>query len=58
MTRNPFIIGAMMITTLLSAQAFAAVGDDYAPTAAKSAAYNKALALVEDKNYDQGHCKA
>ena len=46
MARKFFIIGAIMIASLLGAQAFAAGGDDYAPTAAKPAAYNKALVLI------------
>ena len=49
MARKFFIIGAIMIKSLLGAQAFAAGSDDYAPTAAKPAAYNKALALIKDK---------
>ena len=53
LARNFFIIGAIMIMSLLGAQAFAAGSDDYAPTAAKPAAYNKALALIKDKNYGQ-----
>ena len=53
MTRKFFIIGAIMIASLLGAQAFAAGSDDYAPTAAKPAAYNKALALIKYKNYGQ-----
>ena len=52
-----FIIGAIMIKSLLGAQAFAAGGDDYAPTAAKPAAYNKALVLIKDNNYDKAIVK-
>ena len=57
MAQKFFIIGAIMITSLFSAQAFAAGGDDYAPTAAKPVAYNKALALIKDKHYDQAIAK-
>jgi hypothetical protein len=57
MVRIFFIVGAIMITSLLGAQAFAAGGDDYALTAAKPAAYNKALALIMDKHYDQAIVK-
>ena len=47
------IVGAIAIKSLLGAQAFAAGGGgDYTPTAAKPAAYNKALALIKDKDYD------
>ncbi|MDC3193314.1 tetratricopeptide repeat protein, partial [Alphaproteobacteria bacterium] len=46
-----------MMMSLLGAQAFAAGSDDYAPTSAKPAAYNKALALIKDKNYDQAIVK-
>ena len=52
-----FIIGAITIASLLGAQAFAAGGDDYAPTAAKPAAYNKALVLIKDNNYDKAIVK-
>ena len=55
--RKFFSIGAIMIMSLLGAHAFAAGGDDYAPTPAKSAAYNKALALIKDENYDQAIVK-
>ena len=49
-----FSIGAIMMMSLLGAQAFAAGGGgDYTPTAAKPAAYNKALALIKDKNYEK-----
>ena len=57
MARKFFIIGAIMIASLHGAQAFAAGGDDYAPTAAKPAAYNKALVLIKDKNYDKAIAK-
>jgi len=52
-----FIIGAITIASLLGAQAFAAGGDDYAPTAAKPAAYNKALVLIKNNNYDKAIVK-
>ena len=52
-----FIIGAITIASLLDAQAFAAGGEDYAPTAAKPAAYNKALVLIKDNNYDKAIVK-
>ena len=52
-----FIIGAITIASLPGAQAFAAGGDDYAPTAAKPAAYNKALVLIKDNNYDKAIVK-
>ena len=53
-----FSIGAIMMMSLLGAQAFAAGGGgDYTPTAAKPAAYNKALALIKDKDYDQAIVK-
>ena len=55
--RKFFSIGAIMIMSLLGAHAFAAGGDDYAPTQAKSAAYNNALALIKDENYDQAIVK-
>jgi hypothetical protein len=45
------------MSSLLGAQAFAASSDDYAPTAAKPAAYNKALVLIKDKNYDKAIMK-
>ena len=52
MARKFFSIGVIIMMSLLGAQAFAAGGGgDYAPTAAKPAAYNKALALIKDKNY-------
>ena len=52
------IVGAILIKSLLGAQAFAAGGGgDYTPTAAKPAAYNKALALIKDKDYDQAIVK-
>ena len=51
MARKFFIIGAIMIASLPGAQAFAAGGDDYAPTVAKPAAYNKALVLIKDRYY-------
>ena len=57
MARKFFISGAIMIASLLGAQAFAAGGGDYAPTAAKPAAYNKALVLIQDKNYDKAIAK-
>ena len=57
MVRKFFNIGAIMIMSLLGAQAFAAGSDDYAPTSAKPAAYNKAMALIKDKNYDQAIMK-
>jgi tetratricopeptide (TPR) repeat protein len=57
MARKFFIIGAIMIASLPGAQAFAAGGDDYAPTAAKPAAYNKALVLIKDKNYNKAIVK-
>jgi hypothetical protein len=57
MARKFFSIGAIMMMSLLGAQAFAAGSDDYAPTSAKPAAYNKALALIKDKNYDQAIVK-
>ena len=57
MARIFFIIGAIMIASLPGAQAFAAGGDDYAPTAAKPVAYNKALVLIKDKNYDKAIVK-
>jgi Flp pilus assembly protein TadD len=43
--------------SLLCAQAFAAGGDAYAPTAAKPPAYNKALVLIKDKNYEKAIVK-
>ena len=52
-----FIIGAITIASLLGTQAFAAGGEDYAPTAAKPAAYNKALVLIKDNNYDKAIVK-
>ena len=52
-----FSIGAIVMMSLLGAQAFAASSDDYAPTAAKPAAYNKALVLIKDKNYDKAIVK-
>jgi len=52
-----FNIGAIVMMSLLCVQAFAAGGDDYAPTAAKPAAYNKALVLIKDKNYDKAIVK-
>jgi len=53
-----FSIGAIMMMSLLGAQAFAAGGSgDYAPTAAKPAAYNKALDLIKDKNYEKAIVK-
>ena len=52
-----FIIGAITIASLLGAQAFAAGGEGYAPTAAKPAAYNKALVLIKDNNYDKAIVK-
>ena len=52
-----FSIGAILMMGQLCAQAFAAGGDDYAPTAAKPAAYNKALVLIRDKNYDKAIVK-
>ena len=52
-----FSIGAIVMMSLLGAQAFAAGSDDYAPTAAKPAAYNKALVLIKDKNYDKAIVK-
>ena len=52
-----FNIGAIVTMSLLCVQAFAAGGDDYAPTAAKPAAYNKALVLIKDKNYDKAIVK-
>ena len=57
MARKFFIIGAIMIASLPGAQAFAAGGDDYAPTVAKPAAYNKALVLIKDKNYNKAIVK-
>ena len=57
MARKFFIIGAITIASLLGAQAFAAGGDDYAPTAAKPAAYNKALVLIKNNNYDKAIVK-
>jgi hypothetical protein len=57
MVRKFFSIGAIMMMSLLGAQAFAAGSDDYAPTSAKPAGYNKALALIKDKNYDQAIVK-
>ena len=57
MARKFFSIGAIIMMSLLGAQAFAAGSDDYAPTSAKPAAYNKALALIKDKNYDQAIVK-
>ena len=51
MDQKFFIVGAIIIMSLLGAQAFAAGGDDYAPTVAKPAAYNKALVLIKDNNY-------
>ena len=57
MARKFFSIGAIMMMSLLGAQALAAGSDDYAPTSAKPAAYNKALALIKDKNYDQAIVK-
>ena len=57
MVRKFFNIGAITIMSLLGAQAFAAGSDDYAPTSAKPAAYNKAMALIKDKNYDQAIVK-
>jgi tetratricopeptide (TPR) repeat protein len=55
--RKFFSIGVIIMMSLLGAQAFAAGSDDYAATAAKPAAYNKALALIKDKNYDQAIVK-
>ena len=57
MARKFFIIGAIMIASLLGAQTFAAGGDDYAPTAAEPAAHNKALVLIKDKNYNKAIVK-
>ena len=57
MARKFFSIGVIIMMSLLGAQAFAAGSDDYAATAAKPAAYNKALALIKDKNYDQAIVK-
>jgi tetratricopeptide (TPR) repeat protein len=58
MTGKIFIIGAIMIKGLLGAQAFAAGGGgDYESTAAKPAAYNKALVLIKDKNYNKAIVK-
>jgi tetratricopeptide (TPR) repeat protein len=55
--RNFFSIGVIMIMSLLGAQALAAGGDDYAPTAAKPAAYNNALVLIKNKSYDEAIVK-
>ena len=55
--RKFFSIGVIIMMSFLGAQAFAAGSDDYAATAAKPAAYNKALALIKDKNYDQAIVK-
>ena len=53
-----FSIGAIMMMSLLGAQAFAAGGGgDYASTATKPAAYNKALALIKNKNYEKAIVK-
>jgi tetratricopeptide (TPR) repeat protein len=52
-----FSIGAIMIMSLLGSQAFAAGSDDYTPTAVKPAAYNKALVLIKDQNYDKAIMK-
>ncbi|MDC1118813.1 tetratricopeptide repeat protein [Alphaproteobacteria bacterium] len=57
MARKFFSIGVIIMMSLLGAQAFAAGGDDYAPTAAKPAAYNKALVLIKDNNYDKAIVK-
>jgi tetratricopeptide (TPR) repeat protein len=55
--RNFFSIGVIMIMSLFGAQALAAGGDDYAPTAAKPAAYNNALVLIKNKSYDEAIVK-
>ena len=57
MARKFFSIGVIIMMSLLGAQAFAAGSDDYAVTVAKPAAYNKALAMIKDKNYDQAIVK-
>ena len=57
MVWNFFSIGAIVMMSLLGVQAFSAGSDDYAPTAAKPAAYNKALVLIENKNYDKAIVK-
>ena len=55
--RNFFSIGVIMIMSFFGAQAFAAGSDDYAPTAAKPAAYSKALVLIKNKSYDEAIVK-
>jgi|TARA_B110000444_G_scaffold16279_1_gene14015 Flp pilus assembly protein TadD len=57
MAWNFFSIGAIMLMSSLGAQAFAAGSDDYAPNAVKPAAYNKALVLIKDENYDKAIVK-
>ena len=52
-----FSIGAIIMVTLLGTHAFAAGSDGYAPNAVKPAAYNQALDLIKDKNYDQAILK-
>ena len=52
-----FNIGAIVMMSLLGAQAFSAGSDDYAPTAAKPASYNKALVLIKHKNYGKAIVK-
>jgi Flp pilus assembly protein TadD len=52
-----FSIGAIIMVTLLGTHAFAAGSDGYAPNAVKPAAYNQALDLIKDKNYDQALLK-
>jgi tetratricopeptide (TPR) repeat protein len=57
MARKFFSIGVIIMMSLLGAHAFAAGSDDYAPTQAKPVAYNKALALIKGKNYDEAIVK-
>lgn len=44
-------IGATILAISFSTAAVAAGSDDYAPTAAKPAAYNAAVGMIKDKNY-------
>jgi len=44
-------IGATILAISFSTAAVAAGSDDYAPAAAKPAAYNAAVGMIKDKNY-------
>jgi len=44
-------VGAAVLAIVYGTAAFAAGSDDYAPAAAKPAAYNAAVGMIKDKNY-------